>query len=349
MAGDWIAVDHELADTPQVLGLIERTGEETATIIGRLVLMWCLADRQTTDGVLRLAGLKSLARQCGGTAEFWQAVVDVGWLTVDGGGVSIPRFKERFTNSARKRMQDAKRMKNKRLNGNDAATETGSSGDDSATDTRRIGDSSATETPSNGVEPATLQPLSLSLPLSQSEQEPIQNPTDRTRTGAGQSPKKPITTTGRGSCRGKRKFSLWKNAKREEFDDPKNVDRVFRLAVEAGICTPDERLHLFRFVASLMATIGPDDNLPGLIVSVLRDNAGKDPWRARGIEHEQAAREWMKKIDGRIDSQNIAEVTQTFQSVPSEVVPTKDTAAVVRSQTERLLAKYGSGNTATAK
>ena len=52
MAGNWIAIDHELAETPQVLGLIERTGEKVETIIGRLVLLWSLADRQTTDGVL---------------------------------------------------------------------------------------------------------------------------------------------------------------------------------------------------------------------------------------------------------------------------------------------------------
>lgn len=38
-----------------------------------------------------------------------------------------------------------------------------------------------------------------------------------------------------------KRFRLWKNAKREEFCDPKNVQRVFKLAFEFGICTEDER------------------------------------------------------------------------------------------------------------
>jgi hypothetical protein len=106
-------------------------------------------------------------------------------------------------------------------------------------------------------------------------------------------PSKPIGARSGASNR----FRLWKNAKRQEFSDPTNVERVFRLALAAKICTADERLHVFRLVASLVATLKPKDNLPGLLTSILRGDAGKDPWRARGIEHEDTAREWMRSLD----------------------------------------------------
>lgn len=116
MAGDWIAIDHELAESPQLLGILEKTGEEIGTIIGRLVLLWTLADRQTVDGVLKNAGVRSISRVCGGSTEFWQAVAEVGWIVIHDGCVEIPKFNDRFGKSARKRMLDAKRQVVKRGN-----------------------------------------------------------------------------------------------------------------------------------------------------------------------------------------------------------------------------------------
>ena len=106
-------------------------------------------------------------------------------------------------------------------------------------------------------------------------------------------PSKPIGD----GCRVSKKFSLWKNAKREEFSDPTTVQRLFERMVKAGVCTHDERLHVFRLVASLLATTGAKDNFPGLLTAVLRGDAGHDPWRARGIDHEDTARAWMKSLD----------------------------------------------------
>lgn len=92
-------------------------------------------------------------------------------------------------------------------------------------------------------------------------------------------------------------FRLWKNAKQAEFSSPMRVQEVFERALAAGVCTADERLHVFRLVASLVATWRPKDNLPGLVTSILRGDAGKDPWRARGIDHEETARQWLRSLD----------------------------------------------------
>lgn len=131
--------------------------------------------------------------------------------------------------------------------------------------------------------------------------------------------------------RAKKKFKLWTNAKREEFSEPKNVQRVFELAREAGICTIDERLHVFRLVASLVATIKPKDNLPGLIVSTLRGESGKDPWRARGSDHEKTAREWIQMIDSPPE----------MRRRTSDLMPESDTNAERNRQTTAFRKKYG--------
>lgn len=109
MAGDYIPIDHELALTPQVLALHERTGADVDQIVGRLALFWCLVDRMTTDGRLPWMGAAALARQCGGDAAFWEGVAAVGWLTIDEAGVAMPDYERRFSRGARRRMKDRQR------------------------------------------------------------------------------------------------------------------------------------------------------------------------------------------------------------------------------------------------
>jgi len=117
MAGDWLSLDHELPETAQVLSIFETTGVEPATIIGRLFLMWRHFDRQTEDGVLPI-GLRAIAQIAGGDVDFWQAVADVGWLTLRNGDqpptAEIPDFGKRFGKTARRRLLDARRAKERR-------------------------------------------------------------------------------------------------------------------------------------------------------------------------------------------------------------------------------------------
>lgn len=92
----------------------------------------------------------------------------------------------------------------------------------------------------------------------------------------------------------KKRFSLWKKATREQILRPSGAQRVFQLATEAGICTADERVHVFRLICSLHDASG---NLPGILTTILRGTAGGDPWRARGIEWERQARDWIRQLD----------------------------------------------------
>ena len=114
MAGDYILIDHEIFEKPEVLGIHEQTGVEIDLIVARLIRLWRLADRQTIDGFIPFAGPRALARQCGGDEVFWVAVASVGWLLLDERGSTIPHFSERFGESARGRMKAAKKKKNQR-------------------------------------------------------------------------------------------------------------------------------------------------------------------------------------------------------------------------------------------
>jgi hypothetical protein len=109
MAGDWSRIDHDTPDKPEVLGIVEITGESVEVVFFRLFLLWRLADRQTENGVLCGIGPRSLAARLGGTPEFWEAVANVGWLIFDGGNAIIPKFSEVFGASAKRRMMEAKR------------------------------------------------------------------------------------------------------------------------------------------------------------------------------------------------------------------------------------------------
>lgn len=91
-----------------------------------------------------------------------------------------------------------------------------------------------------------------------------------------------------------KRFRLWRNATRSQILSPSGAQRVFQHATGAGICTPDERQHIFRLILSLSDATG---NLPAILTSILRGDAGKDPWRSRGGDFDAQAKEWIRTLD----------------------------------------------------
>jgi hypothetical protein len=110
MAGDWIPFDHDLPDKEEVIAIATRTGAGVAETVLRLCRLWCWFDRHTIDGKMKRIGNAGVTLQCGGDEAFWDAVCEVGWLKIDGDGVSIPDFEKRFGASARRRLLAAKRI-----------------------------------------------------------------------------------------------------------------------------------------------------------------------------------------------------------------------------------------------
>lgn len=106
MAGDWIAVDHEVSERTETVMIATEMDCEIALVVGRLTLFWCYADKITVDGFLSGMTCAGLARKFGGDARFWQCVADKGWATVTETGIQVPNFSERFGESARRRLKE---------------------------------------------------------------------------------------------------------------------------------------------------------------------------------------------------------------------------------------------------
>jgi len=133
MAGDYIMLDHDLPDKPEVSAIFEATGVEIATICGRMFILWKLADRLTEDGIMRGMGINSLCAKCGGDKSFWEAVAAAGWIELRENAVAIPRFKKRFGKSARERMLASRRKQEQRCKDSECHDEAGHDRDNSVT------------------------------------------------------------------------------------------------------------------------------------------------------------------------------------------------------------------------
>lgn len=93
-----------------------------------------------------------------------------------------------------------------------------------------------------------------------------------------------------------KKFSLRKNTTADELRTPEGAQEVFERAMKCGICTVDERQHVFCLILAIAGSKSTT-NLPGAVTKALRGEAGKDPWRTRGVGFEEQAREWIRTLD----------------------------------------------------
>jgi hypothetical protein len=108
MAGEWIPIDCNLGTKPEVLELVDVTGEPVEAVVYRLIQLWSWASMNTADGSIRCtpARLRAVA---GGDETFWLAVEQVGWVSFDGAHMTITGWDKRFSKSAKARLHDNRR------------------------------------------------------------------------------------------------------------------------------------------------------------------------------------------------------------------------------------------------
>lgn len=110
MAGDWIPMRHDLPDDPAVIAIATATGLDEFGVIGRLHRLWSWADRQTTNG--NAPGVTGLWLDgYMGRDGFADAMLAVGWLALNKDGISIPKFDEWISESAKVRALAARRQR----------------------------------------------------------------------------------------------------------------------------------------------------------------------------------------------------------------------------------------------
>ena len=113
----------DLGDDPAVIGIASATGLDEDTVVGKLHRLWSWANKQTADGNADGVTEKWIDRFLSVTG-FAQAMVDVGWLTLRAGGITIPNFDRHNSQSAKVRALTAKRVSACKARKGNAATVT---------------------------------------------------------------------------------------------------------------------------------------------------------------------------------------------------------------------------------
>lgn len=113
MAANWIKLRHDALDAPELRRAARSTGLDTDQVLGKLVRLWCWADRHGVNGLVKAAELEDVDDQVGHVG-FGAALVSVGWLATQEEGIVIPNWDRHFSDSAKARGLAQKRMERSR-------------------------------------------------------------------------------------------------------------------------------------------------------------------------------------------------------------------------------------------
>jgi hypothetical protein len=114
MAGDWIKIEHGLPGKPEVMQLADILGIDELTVVGHLVLFWTWVDQNLSPDCPVVSGTKSGLDRVSQRDGFTTAMVQVGWLTMEAGRVSIPNYDHHLSESAKKRALDTRKKQRQR-------------------------------------------------------------------------------------------------------------------------------------------------------------------------------------------------------------------------------------------
>lgn len=109
---EWLKFDASTPEKREVLEITTIMGwEDVDTTVGKLLRIWRWFDQQTINGNAPNVTLALLDR-IAGVSGFTKAMVDVGWLTLYDGGISLPHFDRHNGKTAKDRALTAKRVAN---------------------------------------------------------------------------------------------------------------------------------------------------------------------------------------------------------------------------------------------
>lgn len=113
MAGDWMKIELELPDKPEVHAISSQLNLDPDAVVGKLIRVWQWFDKHTTDG--NAFGVTySLPDRITGVTGFGEAMMFVGWLEQNEKVLTMPKFDRHTSQSAKKRALTAKRVQKKR-------------------------------------------------------------------------------------------------------------------------------------------------------------------------------------------------------------------------------------------
>jgi hypothetical protein len=113
MAGDWIAWTKGLTLKREVIAIADRLKLDRRIVACLCMEAWEWADSNTTDGHADSVTSVTLDEVTGVTG-FGKAMLEVGWLLEDDGGIIFPHWERWNAESAKKRLQNAERKRRQR-------------------------------------------------------------------------------------------------------------------------------------------------------------------------------------------------------------------------------------------
>lgn len=115
MAGDWMKIELELPDKPEVHAIAGMLNIDPDSVVGKLIRVWQWFDKHTIDGNA-LGVTYALPDRISGVTGFGEAMAFVGWLEQKDIVLHMPKFDRHTSESAKKRAQTAKRVGKSRSN-----------------------------------------------------------------------------------------------------------------------------------------------------------------------------------------------------------------------------------------
>ncbi|MCG7949126.1 MAG: hypothetical protein N0C84_22575 [Candidatus Thiodiazotropha taylori] len=113
MAGDWVKFQVDTFEKPEVIRIADDLGIPEEHVAGCLLRAWCWFDKQSRDGHAANVTEKYIDRITSVTG-FANAMQKVGWLIMDGDGLTVPNFDRHNGKSAKSRALAADRKRTER-------------------------------------------------------------------------------------------------------------------------------------------------------------------------------------------------------------------------------------------
>lgn len=117
MAGDWLKVQVDTPDKPEIEAMADALGIDPDAVFGKCFRVWRWFDAHTQDG--NACGVtKSAVDRRAGVTGFANAMESVGWLRQTEAGLELPNFSRHNGQTAKQRALTAKRVAKSKSKGN---------------------------------------------------------------------------------------------------------------------------------------------------------------------------------------------------------------------------------------
>lgn len=124
MAGDWMKIELELPDKPEVHAIAGILNIDSDSVVGKLVRVWQWFNKHTTDGNAHGVTF-SLPDRISGVSGFGEAMQFVGWLEQHDKTLHMPKFERHTSESAKQRALTARRVNKHKVKSNDEGNDAG--------------------------------------------------------------------------------------------------------------------------------------------------------------------------------------------------------------------------------